>query len=645
MSKKLLGLFLSFSSLFMVLFGTAVFAADVDGVYLNGDKLIFSDAQPIIVNSRVMVPVRTTADYFGMVTEWNKQTETMTFKKGNRVIVHKMRSNVITVNGEALTFDTASINSMNRTLMPVRMLAEAMGADVQWDNAARRVIISTDSPAVLSAVPSATAASTGQSVLITITASANTEKVKLIDTDSNTMVNESFVYNENGDGTRVFTLNWIPTTSNTGYKSARVYAGNSGGYLSDTTGSQTVTISVAADSSPKVKNYNVSKYSVDKNDYVTVTVYTNSTATRVKVENDFNAATKELTSYTTSGDDKVFEGRIKMSTSGNRELTIYAGNSKGYSSDYINVTIDVDKNSSSRDDDDDDEDMKIRKIDVSDDEIGRGGEVTVKIETTYDIDEINIYDDDDDRVAKTIYETSKDRSDNEKRWTLTVKVKDKGSNKFYVYGYSGNDETHKSFTVKGLEYDEDELGILSISQKSNSVSEGDTVSFTATTTLAAKYIEIEDSDNKIIDSVSSSSKDGDTRIWSFKVPNAREGKNYYMYAYDEDDDDVSKRFTIELDENEDLEILDVDVDETTVDYRDDVRVTVRTTKAAEKVWIEDGDGDKVISKSKHDKVDDDEYIWNLKFEADEKGRVTYTVYAKDDNGETDKETFKIKVED
>ena len=37
---------------------------DIDGVYLNGKKLVFSDAQPIINNSRVMVPVRTTADYF-----------------------------------------------------------------------------------------------------------------------------------------------------------------------------------------------------------------------------------------------------------------------------------------------------------------------------------------------------------------------------------------------------------------------------------------------------------------------------------------------------------------------------------------------------------------------------------------------------
>lgn len=643
-------LFAALAALCVVFFGFAavnVFAADVEGVYLDGQKLSFSDAQPIIVNSRVMVPVRETANNFGMTVDWNKETETMTFTKGSRVIVHKMYTNTITVNGEVSAFETPSINRMNRTLMPVRMLAESMGADVQWDSDARQVIITTDVPSVIRAEPSVSSASSGQTVLVSITASPNTESVKLVDNDSGAMVNEGFVYNENADGTRVFTLSWVPSASTTGFKTVVVYAGNSGGYGADTSTTQKVTVSVAADSSPQIKNYYISDYSVDRNDYVSVTVYATNTTTRVKIENDFNTAAKELTSYTTSGENRVFEGKIKMTKSGTRELTLYAGSSKGYNSTYTTVNIDVDKDSSSDDDDDDDDDddCSIKDVDVSDDEIGVGGQVTVKVTTTYDVEEVAIYDDDDNRLTKTIYESSKSKSDNKKVWSLDVDVDDEGSNKFYVYAYADKDETYKTFKVKGVEYDDDELAIISITQKTTGASEGDTVSFSAVTTLEASYIEVEDYKGNVVASVSSGTRNGNTRVWTFKISDAMASKNYVLYAFDSNDDDVNKKFTVDVDEEEDLEITDVDVEETDVDIYDKIKVEVRTTTSATKVWIEDPDGDKVKSSSKYDKKDDDEYVWKFTFEATDSGRITYTVYAEDDDDNTTKKTFKVTVDD
>lgn len=612
---------------------------NIEGVYLNGDKLVFSDAQPIIVNNRVMVPIRATADYFGMTTDWNKETETMTFSKGSRTIVHKMKSNVITVNGEALTFDTGSINSMNRTLMPIRMLGEAMGAVVDWNNEARQVIITTDTPSVLTAQSSATAVNTGESVLINVIASATSTKVKVVDTDSNAMINESVVYQENADGTKQFSLKWVPNTNSTGYKSVQVYAGNEGGY-SET--GLPVTVSVVADSSPKLKNYTVSDYSVDRNDYVEFTIYANATTTRVKIENDFNADTKELTSFTTSGDNKVFEGRIKMTKSGNREFTIYPGNSKGYTSESQVVTIDVDKDTGKDDDDDDDDDCSIEDIDVKEDEVGTDSKVNVKITTTYDIDEIRIFDDDDKKVASTIYETSKDRSDNEKIWTLTVPVKNTGTNKFFVYAYSKDDETHKSFSVKGIEYDDDKLVIKSVTQVDDDVKEGDDVEIEVITSKAAKKVELTDSRGETLDTSTSSSRDGTSRSWTLKIRDAEMDKNYYVYAFDEDNDDVKYKFTLDIEESEDLEIIDIDVDDKDVDEGDEVEVTIRTSKNVEKVWIEDPDDKKVTSSTKH-KKDDDEYVWTLHFDAKDSGKITYTVYAKDDKGNEEKDKFTIRV--
>ena len=615
---------------------------DIDGVYLNGKKLVFSDAQPIISNSPVMVPVRTTADYFGMRTDWNKETETMTFTKGSRTIVHKMRTNVITVNGEALTFDTASINSMNRTLMPVRMLGEAMGAVVDWNNDQRQVIITTDTPSILTAQPNKTAVNTGETVLVNILASPTTTKVKLIDTDTNTMVNESVTYTENGDGTKSFAVNWVPNSNTTGYKGVSVYAGNEGGY--GETG-MPVNVSVVADSSPKLKNYTVSDYSVDRNEYVEFTVYTNSTATKVKIENDFNADTKELTSYNASGDDRVFEGRVKMTKSGNREFTIHVGNAKGYTSEYQTVTIDVDKDSSRDDDDDDDDDCKIKDIDVSEDEVDVGGEVTIKVKTTYDINEIRVFDNDDNRVVKpVIYESSKDKSDNEKIWKISVPVEDEGTNKFFVYAYSDDDDTHKSFTVKGTDANDDKLAIKSVSVEDDDAEEGDDVRIKVITTSEAKKVEVADNKDKTIDTSTSSSKNGTSRVWSLTIKDAQSDKNYYIYAYDEDNHDVKRKFTLDLEESEELEIIDIDLEDNTVDLYDDVEVTIRTSTNVDKVWIEDPDDKKVASLSKRSEKDDDEYVWKLHFEATDKGRITYTVYARGTSGDEVKETFKVRVE-
>ena len=648
MLKKIISLLAaSILAVSAVSFNTAAVLAaganDIDGVYLNGSKLIFPDAQPIISNSRVMVPIRTTAEYFGMDISWNKETETMTFKKDSRTIVHKMRSNVITVNGEALTFDTPSINSMNRTLMPVRMLGEAMGAVVDWNNEARQVIITTDTPSVLTAQPDKTAVNTGEKVLVNILASPTATKVKLVDTDTNTMVNESVTYTENGDGTKTFSVNWVPNSNTTGYKSVQVYAGNEGGY-SET--GMPVNISVVADSSPKLKNYTVSDYSVDRNDFVEFTVYANATTTKVKIENDFNADTKELTSYTASGDNRVFEGRVKMTKSGNREFTIHAGNAKGYTSEYQTVTIDVDKDSSKDDDDDDDDDdeCKIKDIDTDEDEVAKGGDVTVKIKTTYDINEIRIMDNDDDRVAKTIYEKSKDKSDNEKIWQLTVPVNDTGTNKFYVYAYSDDDDTHKSFSVKGIEYDDDKLIIKSVSQEDDDAEEGDDVKIKVVTSDVAVKVEVADNKGDTIDSTTSSSKSGKSRTWTLTIKDAQMDKNYYIYAFDENNKDVKRKFTLDIEESEDLEIYDIDLDDTTVDLYDKVYVTVRTSTNVERVWIEDGDDKRVAVEKKRTEKDDDPNVWKLDFETSDTGRITYTVYARSTDGDEVKETFKVRVE-
>jgi len=59
-------------------------------------------------------------------------------------VTHVIGTNEITVNGETTTFDVASMVVESRTLVPVRMLAEAIGADVEWEPSTRTAIIITN---------------------------------------------------------------------------------------------------------------------------------------------------------------------------------------------------------------------------------------------------------------------------------------------------------------------------------------------------------------------------------------------------------------------------------------------------------------------------------------------------------------------
>ena len=47
--------------------------------------------------------------------------------------------NKLYLNGEAIQMDTAAVIKLERTYVPVRFIAEALGMEVGWDDATRAV--------------------------------------------------------------------------------------------------------------------------------------------------------------------------------------------------------------------------------------------------------------------------------------------------------------------------------------------------------------------------------------------------------------------------------------------------------------------------------------------------------------------------
>ncbi len=147
-----------FITLFSVSFGNSV-DINVNGsamavprvaVVMDG-KSTSSEFSSFIMGNRTLVPIRFVAESFGADVGWNAATKTATVThKGNRLDL-TIDSNVVLVNGNAMSLEENSIpklvtyTAMNeaKTMVPVRFVSEIMGYEVGWDSASYTAMINT----------------------------------------------------------------------------------------------------------------------------------------------------------------------------------------------------------------------------------------------------------------------------------------------------------------------------------------------------------------------------------------------------------------------------------------------------------------------------------------------------------------------
>lgn len=90
-----------------------------------------ADTQPVVQDSRTFVPYRLLAEALGGSVTYDNSTQTITTVDGGTSIIMTIGSTNYTVNGTPATMDVAPfINSDNRTMVPLRFLAEALGCKV-----------------------------------------------------------------------------------------------------------------------------------------------------------------------------------------------------------------------------------------------------------------------------------------------------------------------------------------------------------------------------------------------------------------------------------------------------------------------------------------------------------------------------------
>jgi hypothetical protein len=99
------------------------------------------DAPPILIEGRVMVPIRVIAEIFGAEIDWRADSKTVTIALRWDQIVLIVGNKQATVNGKAIPLDTAPLIDQGRLMVPIRFISEVFKAKVEWDQELKQVTI------------------------------------------------------------------------------------------------------------------------------------------------------------------------------------------------------------------------------------------------------------------------------------------------------------------------------------------------------------------------------------------------------------------------------------------------------------------------------------------------------------------------
>lgn len=106
---------------------------------IEGEK-VRADVPPVIKNGRTLVPVRIIAEKMGAEVSWDQSTQTAVINHEQQTIRLKLNSKKAVVNNKEVQLDTAPQLLHQRMLLPLRFVGEALGSTVGWDDRSRTVI-------------------------------------------------------------------------------------------------------------------------------------------------------------------------------------------------------------------------------------------------------------------------------------------------------------------------------------------------------------------------------------------------------------------------------------------------------------------------------------------------------------------------
>jgi hypothetical protein len=119
-------------------------------VTIDGQAVSFPDQKPYIENNRTLVPVRFVTEALGAEVEWVQTEQKVKIKKDNELIELVIDQSEVKVGSKTVQLDVPAKIQNGRTMVPLRFVSEVLGAGVEWDQATYTASITINKDDLLS---------------------------------------------------------------------------------------------------------------------------------------------------------------------------------------------------------------------------------------------------------------------------------------------------------------------------------------------------------------------------------------------------------------------------------------------------------------------------------------------------------------
>jgi len=111
--------------------GVLEYTGDFYTIFVQGTPLA-CDVPPVVIDNRTLVPIRALTEKLGATVEYYQATQTAVIRLNGFVFQFQLNTRNVTVNGTAVVLDVPAKVFNNRTMVPLRFIAEYMNMDVGW---------------------------------------------------------------------------------------------------------------------------------------------------------------------------------------------------------------------------------------------------------------------------------------------------------------------------------------------------------------------------------------------------------------------------------------------------------------------------------------------------------------------------------
>lgn len=127
---------LLFASLLLSVAALAQITVEIDGNRVN-----FTNTQPAMIGGRVLVPLRGIMESLGATVDFEAATRTVNAARGTSALSLQIGSTTAYMDGKPITLDVPAQIVRGSTMVPLRFVGEALGAEVKWVGTTKTVKI------------------------------------------------------------------------------------------------------------------------------------------------------------------------------------------------------------------------------------------------------------------------------------------------------------------------------------------------------------------------------------------------------------------------------------------------------------------------------------------------------------------------